>query len=61
VALGAVLLHGLLAQRGAAADLLAAVDLRYAFAIVGVLSLASMIFFYRLARDAGSEVSGHRG
>ncbi|HYB11281.1 MAG TPA: MFS transporter [Alphaproteobacteria bacterium] len=61
VALGAVLLHGLLAQRGAAADLLAAVDLRYAFAIVGVLSLASMIFFYRLARDAGAEVSGHRG
>jgi EmrB/QacA subfamily drug resistance transporter len=60
VALGAVLLHGLLAQRGAAADSLAAADLRYAFAIVGVLSLLSILFFRRLVRDAGAEVSGHR-
>jgi len=60
VALGAVLLHGLLGWRGAAADSLAAADLRYAFAIVGVVSLVSMLFFRRLAGDAGAEVSGHK-
>jgi len=61
IAIGAVLLHGLLAWRGAAVDELSAADLRYAFAIVSVLSLASILFFRRLALDAGAEVSGHRG
>ena len=61
IAVGAVLLHGLLAWRGAAAGDLSAADLRYTFAIVGALSLISILFFRQLALDAGAEVSGHRG
>ncbi|HLI10968.1 MAG TPA: MFS transporter [Alphaproteobacteria bacterium] len=60
VALGAILLHVLLVLRGAEGEALSAADLRFAFLIVGLLSLTSLLFFRRLAADAGAEVSGHR-
>jgi hypothetical protein len=55
-----VLLHGLLAWRGAASDALSAGDIRISFAIAGALSLFSLLFFRRLAADAGAEISGHQ-
>jgi len=60
IALGAVLLHGMLAWRGAAAGALSAGDARVAFVIAGVLALLSLPFFLGLAADAGAEVSGHQ-
>ncbi|HUI17514.1 MAG TPA: MFS transporter [Alphaproteobacteria bacterium] len=60
IALGAVLLHGMLAWRGAASDALSAGDIRISFAIAGALSLFSLPFFRRLAPDAGAEISGHQ-
>jgi hypothetical protein len=35
-------------------------DFSPAFIVVSVISAASVVFFYRLPSDAGSEVSGHR-
>jgi EmrB/QacA subfamily drug resistance transporter len=60
VALGASLLHLTLAYRGGDAAALTASNFQFAFGAIGVVSLAGLPFFMRLAPDAGSEVSGHR-
>jgi len=57
VASGAVLLNLTLMLRGG--DHLVAADFTWAFAVVGLLSLSSVLMFMRLAPDAGAEVSGH--
>jgi EmrB/QacA subfamily drug resistance transporter len=60
IAMGAVLLQLVLALRGAGPQALATRDVRTVFVIVGCLALTSIVFFRRLARDAGAELSGHR-
>jgi len=57
VAGGAVLLNLTLMLRGGGT--LVAADFTWAFAVVGLLSLSSVLMFMRLAPDAGAEVSGH--
>jgi MFS family permease len=57
VATGALLLHLTLAWRGSGA--LAASDFWPAFVAVAALPALSALFFARLPRDAGAEVSGH--
>jgi hypothetical protein len=39
---------------------LLASDFAVAFVVVGVIAVASVVTFFRLAPDAGAEVSGHR-
>jgi MFS family permease len=58
VAVGALLLHVTLSLRGAVE--VGPQDFVPAFLSVGVLSIASLLCFLPLARDAGAEVSGHR-
>src|SRR5579885_2402500 len=60
IAAGALLMQLALLWRGAAADALDARDIRVAFLAAGVLALAALPFYLRLAADAGAEVSGHR-
>ncbi len=60
IALGAVLLNGMVAWRAAPPGELAAIDTQVSFAVAGLLSLLSLLFFRRLAADAGAEVSGHQ-
>jgi MFS family permease len=60
VALGAILLHGRLAWRGAAHGPLATGDFQFAFIVIGLISFAAVGLFMRLAADAGWELSGHR-
>jgi EmrB/QacA subfamily drug resistance transporter len=57
VATGALLLHLTLAWRGSGA--LAASDFWPAFVAVAALPAISALFFARLPRDAGAELSGH--
>jgi EmrB/QacA subfamily drug resistance transporter len=58
VGFAALLLHVTLTLRHETA--LAADDFPTAFAAVGLVSLASLVYFVRLAPEAGAEVSGHR-
>jgi EmrB/QacA subfamily drug resistance transporter len=58
VTLAALTLHVSLALRGAST--LSANDFSAAFVVIGVVSLASIIFFVSLAHHAGAEVSGHQ-
>ncbi len=58
VGTAAMLLHLTLLLRGG--QTLQAADFPYTFVAVGLLSLTSVLFFVRLAPDAGAEVSGHR-
>ncbi len=58
VAVAAMLLDGSRLADGRSA--LVAVDFSRAFAAVGLLSLASIWWYRRLAPDAGAEMSGHR-
>lgn len=58
VAVAAMLLDGSRSAEGRT-DLLA-VDFSRAFVAVGVISLASLFWYRKLARDAGAEMSGHR-
>ncbi len=58
VALGAAILGGSSALRGANA--LELIDFRTAFVVTGLLAFPAAIAFARLPRDAGAEVSGHR-
>jgi EmrB/QacA subfamily drug resistance transporter len=60
VALGAILLHAHLAWRGALHGPLATSDFHFAFVVIGLISLAAIVRFMRLAPDAGWELSGHR-
>jgi MFS family permease len=58
VAVGAMVLH--LTQLFASKGALTAGDFLPAFLTVGLLSCVSALFFLRLPRDAGDEISGHR-
>jgi predicted MFS family arabinose efflux permease len=58
VAVAAMLLDGSRRLEGRS-DLLT-VDFSRAFLAVGVISLASLLWYRRLAPDAGAEMSGHR-
>jgi EmrB/QacA subfamily drug resistance transporter len=58
VALAAMLLDGSRSVEGRSE--LLAIDFSRAFVAVGVVSLASLIWYRRLAPDAGTEMSGHR-
>ncbi|MEX2649569.1 MAG: MFS transporter [Alphaproteobacteria bacterium] len=58
VGLAAVLLHLTLALRGSEALDADAFDVSYL--TIGALSFAAILFFRRLAPDAGAEISGHR-
>ena len=58
VALAAMLLDGSRSVEGRSE--LLAIDFSRAFVAVGVVSLASLIWYRRLAPDAGAEMSGHR-
>ena len=60
VALGAILLHVCLGLRNAPHGPLVTSDFQVAFVVIGVISLAAVGLFLRLAPDAGWEVSGHR-
>ena len=57
VALAAMLLDGSRSLEGRSA--LLAIDFSRAFVAVSVVSLASLIWYRRLAADAGAEMSGH--
>ena len=59
VALAALLLDSSRAVAGRGE--LTATDFSHAFIAVGLMSLASVLWYRRLARDAGAEMSGHRG
>jgi MFS family permease len=58
VALAAALLQLIQQIRGA--PMVELIDFRLSFVIAGVLALASVVWFVRLAPDAGAEVSGHQ-
>lgn len=58
IGIGSQVLNLSLAARHAAA--LVPLDFTAAFAVVGLVSLSSLLSFRRLAPDAGSNVSGHR-
>ncbi len=58
VAVAAMLLDGSRSADGRST--LLAVDFAHAFVAIGLLSGLSMLFYMRLAPDAGAEVSGHR-
>jgi MFS family permease len=58
VSIGALMLEGSMAVRGA--DALARSDFVAAFLVVGMLGVSAAPFFMRLRPDAGSAVSGHR-
>jgi predicted MFS family arabinose efflux permease len=60
VALGAILLHFRLVWRDAAGGPLVSGDFHFAFVVIGLISLAAVALFMRLAPDAGWELSGHR-
>ncbi|GGE99291.1 MFS transporter [Aliidongia dinghuensis] len=60
VALGAILLHLHLMLRDAPHGPLGTGDFHFAFVIIGLISLAAVALFMRLAPDAGAELSGHR-
>ena len=60
VALGALVLQLVVMGRGAAGATPVTADFQTAFIAVGIFSLSSVLFFLRLAPDAGAEVSGHR-
>jgi EmrB/QacA subfamily drug resistance transporter len=57
VALGAALLSASLSLRGS--KVLELADFRLAFVVCGLVGLSSVLWFIRLAPDAGAEVSGH--
>ena len=59
VALAAMLLEGSRSLDGRSA--LLALDFSRAFVAVGLVSLLPLLWFVRLAPDAGAEMSGHRG
>jgi EmrB/QacA subfamily drug resistance transporter len=61
VALGALSLHVVQALRGHAGEKLAVADFRIAFLAVALLPVLSLCDAWQLPRDAGAEVSGHRG
>jgi EmrB/QacA subfamily drug resistance transporter len=61
IAAAAVLLQVALMLRGAAPGALELDDIRIVYVIVGLFTVSSIWFFFRLARDAGAEVSGHGG
>jgi EmrB/QacA subfamily drug resistance transporter len=56
VGMGALLVHFTLSWHGGA---LKAEDFYPAYLVVGLISMSSAFFFFRLAPDAGEEVSGH--
>jgi EmrB/QacA subfamily drug resistance transporter len=58
VAVAAMLLDG--SRLASGRRLLQAEDFSHAFAAIGLLSLASIWWYRRLAPDAGAEMSGHR-
>lgn len=58
VAVAAMLLDG--ARSADGRSVLLASDFGFAFVAIGLLSGLSMLFYLRLAPDAGAEVSGHR-
>jgi EmrB/QacA subfamily drug resistance transporter len=60
VALGAILLHLSLGWRNAPHGALVTTDFQVAFVAIGLVSVAAVALFLRLAPDAGWEVSGHR-
>jgi EmrB/QacA subfamily drug resistance transporter len=60
VAFGGVALQASLLLRGAESDALTLADFRLAFAAVALVGLAALLSFFRLAPEAGAEVSGHR-
>lgn len=59
IAVGAVLLQLALMSRGASAGAISARDVRVVLVAAGCLALGSLLFFRRLAPDAGAELSGH--
>jgi MFS family permease len=59
VAVGAIVLHVMLAWRGAPPTALAVGDLHLAFVAVTGLCFACLLFFRSLRPDVGAEVSGH--
>jgi hypothetical protein len=60
VALGALALHLSQAVRGQAGAPLTAFDFHFAFGLAGLLAASALFDAWRLPRDAGAEVSGHR-
>jgi len=61
IAVGAVALHAAAAARGAGDGAYQVGDFRIAFMLVALLALSALLSFTRLRRDAGAEVSGHKG
>jgi EmrB/QacA subfamily drug resistance transporter len=59
VALGAAVLGGSSTARGTSG--LDLVDFRIAFVVAGLVAIPALFSIARLPRDAGAEVSGHRG
>ena len=59
VGTGALLLHLTLVARGRTS--LSADDFSHAFIAVGLIALSSVFFYLPLPKEAGAEVSGHRG
>jgi EmrB/QacA subfamily drug resistance transporter len=58
VGIGALIIHGSQAWRGA--DRVAGIDLVPAYVIIGCLSLLSVFFYIRLAPNVGEDMSGHK-
>jgi EmrB/QacA subfamily drug resistance transporter len=60
VAVAAVLLHAMQLFHTEGAGAVSIVDIRAVFVIMSLIALSGVIFYMRLAPDAGVEVSGHR-
>jgi EmrB/QacA subfamily drug resistance transporter len=58
VGIGAMVLHFTIAMNGSGT--ISAADFPPAFLLVGVIAIASLLFYRPLAADAGAEVTGHR-
>jgi hypothetical protein len=56
----AVLLHAMQLFHTEGAGTVSIIDIRAVFVIMSLIALSGVIFYMRLAPDAGAEVSGHR-
>jgi hypothetical protein len=60
VAFAALLLNLAVTMRGGHAGMLTMTDFRIAFLATAAMAMASVYWYYPMARDTGAHVSGHR-
>lgn len=60
VAVAAVLMHVVQFIRGGVGTIVPVADIRIVYLLMSVIALAPIVFYAKLANDAGAEVSGHK-